>query len=103
MSKRLFTPACALVLALLAAPCLAVTAVKPATVQASLKQGVVEQLGAIMRIAGKPYAFSAATTVVYDRQGARVSASRLTLGQTVAFSLADDSKPARIKELWIVE
>ncbi len=100
---KMMTCAAALAAALLGAPCLAITTSAPVSVQASLKQGVIEQMGSTLRINGKDYAFSAATAVVYDRKGAHSSAAKLAVGKTVAFSVAEEGKQARIKELWIIE
>ena len=92
-----------LVLALLGAPCQAVTSASPAAARAALLQGVVEQSGSALRINGKNYALSPATTVIYDRSGARVGAAQLVTGKTVAFSIANEGGQARIKELWLID
>ena len=88
-----------LLLALLGAPCQAVTSASPAAARAALLQGVVEQSGSALRINGKTYALSSATTAIYDSKGARVPAARLVAGKTVAFSVEE----GRIKELWIID
>ena len=92
-----------LLLALLGAPCQAVTSASPAAAHAALLQGVVEQSGSALRINGKTYAFAPASTPIYDRRGARIAASRLAVGQTVAFSVAAEGAQTRIKELWLTE
>ena len=90
-----------LALALLGLPCQAMTAASPTSAHPTLLQGVLEQTGNALRINGKQYAWSSATTVIYDRKGTRVSAASLAAGKTVAFSI--DGAPARIKELWIID
>jgi hypothetical protein len=106
MSTLFCTPrtgAALLVLALLGTPCLAVTSASPGAAHATLLQGVIEQSGSALRINGKNYALSSATTVIHDRSGARVSAAQLVAGKTVAFSIANEGSQARIKELWLID
>lgn len=92
-----------LAMALLGAPCQAMTSGNPVTANTTLRQGVVEQVGATLRINGKTYAYAPASTPIYDRKGARIDAARLAVGQTVAFSVAAEGTQARIKELWLTE
>ncbi|MES2015150.1 MAG: hypothetical protein V4484_01540 [Pseudomonadota bacterium] len=99
---KMTTCAAVLALALLGAPCQAITSSPAGSVQANLKQGVIEQLGSVLRISGKSYAFSSAA-VVRDHKGAPSSAARLAVGQTVAFSIVEEGRQARIKDLWIIQ
>lgn len=98
--------AAVLALALLGAPCQAMTmsdngAARP---QGSLAQGVIEEAGAAsLLIGGRRYAVSSATTAYYDRSGKPAAGARPAAGQTVAFRFVQEGSQTRIKELWIVK
>jgi hypothetical protein len=94
-----------LALALLAAPCQAVTRVETAVAApAVLLQGVIQEMaGGALRINGKAYQLSSATSALFDRSGAPVTAARLAVGKTVAISVVADGSQLRIKELWLID
>jgi hypothetical protein len=98
--------AAVLALALLGAPCQAMTMSDngAARTQGSLAQGVIEEAGAgSVLIKGRRYAVSPATTAFYDRSGKPASGAYPAPGQTVAFRFVKEGSQTRIKELWIVK
>ena len=94
-----------LALALLAAPCQAVTRAEPSvTAPAMLLQGVIQEIaGGALRINGKAYQISASSSALFERSGAPLAASRLAVGKTVAISVVADGSQLRIKELWLID
>lgn len=95
-----------LALALLGAPCQAMTMSDNGAprAQGSLAQGVIEEAGAgTLLIGGQRYAVSPATTAYYDRSGKPANGARPAVGQTVAFRFVQEGSQTRIKELWIVK
>jgi hypothetical protein len=105
-NRFLAAAAALLALAVLAAPCQAMTMSDngAARAQGSLAQGVIEQADAAsLLIDGRRYAVSPATTAYYDRSGKPASGARPAAGQTVAFRFVQEGSQTRIKELWIVK
>jgi hypothetical protein len=94
-----------LALALLgAAPSQAVTVVSATQGPVpTLVQGVIQDVTSnSLRIEGKTYALSSASTVVMDRSGKPLEAAKLVVGKTVAISVVQDGSQQRIKELWLI-
>jgi hypothetical protein len=107
MTDYRISAAALLALALLGAPCQAMTMSDSGApqVQGSLGQGVVEEAGGgSLLINGQRYAVSPVATAYYDRSGKpAANGARPAVGQTVAFRFVQEGSQTRIKELWIVK
>jgi hypothetical protein len=69
-----------------------------------LAQGVIEQVASdAIVVNGLRYAYSPATTAVFNSQGVALSVPRLAPGRTIAYTLAPGSARPTLLQIWVVK